>query len=140
MKGFVLALLLFPTAAFAGGINVVHPWFRYLLPQIPAAGFMVLRNTTAGPVTLSGARSPACGMLMLHESVNSSGMDRMIDVKKAVIPAHGDFVFAPGGYHMMCMQPKMKMGRAVAVTLLFDRHEPVTEQFPVEGPNGPSPP
>lgn len=140
MKSLLAAAFLFPSVAFAGGLTVSHPWFRYLLPQIPAGGFMVLKNDTGQPIVLTGARSPACGMLMLHESVNSSGMDRMIGVKSVVIPAHKGFAFSPGGYHIMCMQPKMTLGRAVPVILLFRKYRPMTVRFSVEGPDGPSSP
>ena len=138
---WLLAAIIIPVAASAApsGLSVSHPWFRYLLPQIPAGGFMALKNDTAQPIVLTGARSPSCGMAMLHKSVSNSGMDRMIHVKSITIPAHGTFAFAPGAYHVMCMQPKMKVGEMVPVTLMFRKHPPMTIQFSVEGPDGSSP-
>lgn len=140
MKKWLLAAMLFPAVAMASpsGLRVTHPWFRYLLPQVPAGGFMVLKNDTAAPIILTGTQSPACGMAMLHESVNKSGMDMMTAIKSVTVPAHGIFRFAPGGYHVMCMKPKMAVGKPVPVTLSFQNHPPMTVFFMVEGPNGPA--
>lgn len=131
----VMASVFCPAMALAAGnpIIVSHPWFRYLLPQIPAGGFMTLRNTSGTPIVLDGARTPACGMAMLHESINSGGAETMIVVKTITVPAHRDFAFSPGGYHVMCMQPQMKVGETVPVTLLFRNNPPVTVAFHVYG-------
>jgi copper(I)-binding protein len=128
-----------PAAALAGQapVTISHAWFRYLLPQIPAGGFMTLKNDTVQPIILTGVQSPACGMAMLHRSANKSGMDIMMAVKSVTIPAHGEFRFAPGGYHVMCIQPKMSVGTTVSVTFMFEKHKSIRVQFPVDGPNGP---
>ena len=123
--------------AAANPVVVSHPWFRYLLPQIPAGGFMVLHNPSDEPIVLDGVRSPACGMAMLHESISSGGAEMMIMVKTITVPANGDFAFSPGGYHVMCMEPRMKVGEMVPVTLLFRNAPPVTVTFPVYGATGP---
>jgi copper(I)-binding protein len=90
---------------------------RYLLPNLPAGGYMVLHNAGDSDAVIVAARSPACGSLMLHESQDSSGMSMMMDVPRVTVPAHGQVAFAPGGYHLMCMQPAMKPGQSVMVTL-----------------------
>jgi periplasmic copper chaperone A len=133
-----MAAAFFPALAFAAANPVVvsHPWFRYLLPQIPAGGFMTLHNPNDKPILLEGVRSPACGMAMLHESISSGGTERMIMVKTITVPANGDFAFSPGGYHVMCMEPRMKVGETVPVTLLFQNAPPVTVTFPVYGASG----
>jgi copper(I)-binding protein len=102
-----------------GGRFSPRAWIRYLLPSIPAAGYMVLANTGDDDVVLSKAASPACGMLMLHKSQDDSGMAMMMDLQSVTIPAHGSVTFAPGGYHLMCMQPSMKIGEKIPVVLTF---------------------
>jgi len=109
---------------------------RYLLPNIPAAGYMTLRNTGSAPVTFTGASSSACGMLMLHKSEDDSGMEMMMDVPNITIPAHGSQTFAPGGYHLMCMQPHMKIGETVPVTLNFQGTSSLSATLPVYGAQG----
>ena len=57
---------------------------------------MVLRNEGDQPALLTAAASRACGMLMLHESQDDSGMSTMMDVQSVTIPAHGSVTFSPG--------------------------------------------
>jgi copper(I)-binding protein len=111
---------------------------RFIIKARPAAGYMTLKNTGDKPVALTAASSPACGMLMLHLSKQEHGIDKMVQVDKATVPAHGSVTFAPGGYHLMCMQPKdtMRTGGSVPVTLTFEGGQTVTAQFPVKGPGG----
>lgn len=111
---------------------------RFIIPSRPAAGYFTLSNQTAQPRTLVGADSPACGMLMLHRSLTDSGVDRMTMVQDIDVPAHGQVVFAPGGYHLMCMSPTPVMvpGHSVSVTLRFKDGGAITASFPVRGATG----
>ncbi len=94
---------------------------------------MELQNPGAADVTVTGAASPACGMLMLHKSTDTSGMAMMMDVPSITVPAHGSVTLAPGGYHLMCMQPTMKLGDAVPVTLSLQDGSTVSATLPVYG-------
>jgi copper(I)-binding protein len=129
------ALLSLPVLAQAGApaVTVTKPWIRYLLPSIPAAGYMTLRNNSATEIVLTEAASPACGMLMLHKSQDTSGMAMMMDVGTIAIPAHGAVSFAPGGYHLMCMQPRMKPGDTVTMVLTFQGGTTLNVTAPVYG-------
>ncbi len=117
-------------------MTVEKPWMRYLLPSVPAAGYLTLENNGGADVVLTGAESPACGMLMLHKSEDSSGMSMMMDVPNVTIPAHGSVTLAPGGYHLMCMAPRMKIGETVNITLLFQDGSKLSAALPVYGPQG----
>ena len=119
--------------AATSSVTVEKPWIRYLLPNIPAAGYMMLQNTGDNAAVLTAAASPACGMLMLHESQDDSGMAMMMDVPSVTIPAHGSISFAPGGFHLMCMQPRMKVGDNVPVTLSFQDGSTLGAILPVYG-------
>ncbi|MDR3520515.1 MAG: copper chaperone PCu(A)C [Acidocella sp.] len=131
----VACLVLLPVAARAATpeLTVEKPWMRYLLPSIPAAGYMELQNPGAADVVITGAASPACGMLMLHKSTDTSGMAMMMDVPSITVPAHGSVTLAPGGYHLMCMQPAMKLGDNVPVTLSLQDGSTVSASLPVYG-------
>ena len=82
---------------------------------------------------LTGAESPACGMLMLHKSENRGGMTSMDMVSSVNVPAGGGVTFAPGGFHLMCTEPKsnLKPGATVPVTLLFQDGSKITTDFAV---------
>jgi copper(I)-binding protein len=125
-------------AVAAGAISVEQPWMRFIIKARPAAGYMTLRNNGDTPVALISASSPACGMLMLHQSKEVNGVEKMLPVKSITVPAHGNVSFAPGGYHLMCMKPQatMQIGHSVPVTLKFADGETVSAQYPVKGPSG----
>ncbi|MGC8535349.1 MAG: copper chaperone PCu(A)C [Rhizomicrobium sp.] len=109
-------------AAHAADVVITNAWFRSLPAGLPAGGYFVLANTGTRAATLSGASSSACAQLMLHRSIETGGMSRMVMVRKIRILPHHHVVFRPGGYHLMCMHPdplKMKPGSSVAVTLDF---------------------
>jgi copper(I)-binding protein len=59
-------------------------------------------------------------------------------VTSVKVPAHGAVSFAPGGYHLMCMQPQpsVQVGSSAVVTLKFDDGQSLTQAFPVKGPGG----
>jgi copper(I)-binding protein len=124
--------------AQAAGLRVTDAWFRALPPSVPSGGYFMLHNDGAKPVTLTGAESPACGMLMLHKSENMGGMSSMADVSDIAVPAGGTLAFAPGGYHLMCMdaKPILKPGGHVPVTLLFKDGAKRTASFAVRGATG----
>lgn len=129
------ALAMLPLSGLAAtpAVTVTKPWMRYLLPSLPAAGYMTLRNSGNADAVLTAAASPGCGTLMLHKSQDDSGMAMMMDVQSITVPANGSVTFAPGGYHLMCMQPKMKIGDQVPVTLSFQGGSTLQVTMPVYG-------
>jgi copper(I)-binding protein len=72
----------------------------------PVAGYFVLKNNSDTQLSLTGASAPDCSSLMLHKSSNQNGTERMEMVSSVRIPMNGTVRFAPGGYHLMCMDPK----------------------------------
>ena len=126
------------SAADASSVAVADAWFRALPANLPAGGYFTLHNDSAKALTLDGATSPACGMLMLHKSEKTSGMASMSDVARIDVPAGGTLTFAPGGYHLMCMSPTvlLKQGSDVQVTLHFADGSKVIASFAVRSATG----
>jgi copper(I)-binding protein len=114
-------VILAAAPACAGDLTIGDAWFRALPANLPSGGYFTLHNGGAAAVSLAGASSPACGMLMLHKTDDMNGMSSMSDVARIPVAAGGTLTFAPGGYHLMCMSPTaaMKPGAKVAVTLEF---------------------
>ncbi|MGC8470316.1 MAG: copper chaperone PCu(A)C [Acetobacteraceae bacterium] len=121
-------------AAPPPGVQARNGWFRFLLPNLPAGGYVTLNDTGAAPAVLLGARSSACGSIMLHRTETAGGVERMVAVPSVTVPARGSFRFSPGGYHLMCMQPAMHPGETVSVTLSFAGGANVIVPFAVRGP------
>jgi hypothetical protein len=124
--------------AKAAPLSLSDGWIRLLPGALPAAGYFTLHNAGNAKVVLTGADTPACGMLMLHKSEDKGGMSSMQDVKSVAVPGGGEVQFAPGGYHLMCMDPKpvLKLGASVPVTLSFQGAPPLTARFDVRGATG----
>jgi copper(I)-binding protein len=125
-------------AAAEPTLQVTGAWIRSLIPSRPAAGYFKLANQGDAEVALTGASSPACGMLMLHMSMKENGVEKMKMVKSVPVPAHGSVAFQPGGFHLMCMQPTsaLKPGDSVPVTLTFSNGGRLTTGFRVKGATG----
>jgi copper(I)-binding protein len=121
--------------AAEGGLVVTDPWMRVVVLSRPAAGYFTLSNRTAKAQALVAAESPACGMLMMHQSVHENGQDKMLAVKSVPVAPHGLVKFAPGSYHLMCMSPSKDItpGHSVPVTLRFADGDTVTANFRVRG-------
>lgn len=126
------------TPATAAAITISGGWMRALPGNLPAGGYFRLHNAGDKPMSLTGASSPACGMLMLHRSETSGGMARMDDVAKVSIAVGATVSFSPGGYHLMCMDPTpaVRPGGSIAVTLTFDDGTKIKSNFVVRGAAG----
>lgn len=142
MKKILLSLLLvgvvqfFGPAFAAAPVTVSDAWFRSLPGNLPAGGYFTAHNGGKKDLAITGASSSACGMLMLHETENKGGMSGMDMVEKVPLPAGGDAKFSPGGFHLMCEQPKMKAGGKVAVSLALSDGSSVNVSFDVKDAKG----
>ena len=124
--------------AQAAPFQITDGWFRALPGKLPAGGYFTAHNGTNNEISITGADSDACGMLMIHRSSNKGGMSGMDMVDKVSVPAGGTVRFAPGGYHLMCENPtaKMKVGGKVAVSLKLSDGSSVTAGFVVKNAAG----
>jgi hypothetical protein len=136
----VLALVLaaIPASVFASPVTVSGGWFRALPANLPSGGYFTLHNGGPTQIALTGVSSPACGTLMLHMSETLGGMAQMTDVMRIPVAAGATFKFAPGGYHLMCMNPTavMKPGATVSVKLQLDGGATITVPFAVKNARG----
>ena len=120
-------------AAPPQGVVLSKPWLRFVLPSNPASGYFTLTNTLDKALVLDGVTSSACGELMMHRSMREGGVERMTMESSVQIPAHGSLNFAPGGYHLMCVEPTAAVspGKTIAITLHFCDGSAITANFPV---------
>jgi hypothetical protein len=132
------AALLIAAPASAATVTIKDAWFRSLPAKLPAGGYFKLHNNGSQTVTLTGAESSACGMLMLHKTESKNGTGIMMDMPTVAVLAGGNLKFAPGGYHLMCMDPRpaMKPGRTVSVTLEFSDGTKTHVPFAVKNAKG----
>ena len=88
-----------PALAAPKGVTIEQPWMRMIIKARPAAGYFTLHNNSDKPVVLTGASSSACGMVMLHQSKEENGVEKMLPVKSVTVQPHGTLKFEPGSYH-----------------------------------------
>ena len=137
MKRLSVAIFLAMTAAAnAAPFDVTDAWFRSLPGKLPAGGYFTAQNNGRREIAITGASSEACGMLMIHQSSNTGGMSGMDMVESVKVAPGGIVKFAPGGYHLMCEQPKMKIGGKVPVLLHLSDGGTVAVGFAVKGATG----
>lgn len=113
---------------------VTDGWFRALPPSVPSGGYFIIRNTGTKPLTLTDVETPACGVLMMHKS-SQGGMEHVMSLDVA---AGETLTFAPGGYHLMCMEakPVLKPGARVPVHFQFAGNQSATALFDVRSATG----
>ena len=107
-------------AAQADHVKVEHAWIRQLPGDLPAASYADLVNEGDAPAVLRSASSPAFASVMLHQSSHEGGMNRMSMIDHLDIPAHGRVSLAPGGYHVMLMDPAKPLAVGQKVPLRFE--------------------
>ena len=132
----LLLLLASTIAASAAPFDVTDAWFRSLPGGVPAGGYFTAQNNSRSQIAITGVQSNACGMLMMHQSSNKGGMSGMDMVDKVTVRPGAPTKFAPGGYHLMCEQPKMKIGTRVSVLLHLSDGVAIAVGFAVKNAAG----
>lgn len=118
----MLALSLLPgIAGAAAQLRIEQAWIRAAPPGAMAmAGYAVLRNAGDAPAIVTGAGSDAFGSVSVHETVESGGVERMRAVKALTVAPGASVELAPGGKHLMLMQPKREFAAGATVTIRFE--------------------
>jgi len=117
---FFISLALTSLAASAQ-VTVSEPWVRATVPQQKATGaFMKLQSTQ--DAKLINAKSPAAGIVEVHEMAMDGGVMKMRAIEGLALPMGKAVDLKPGGYHVMLMDLKtqVKDGDAVPLTLTFE--------------------
>ncbi len=108
-----LALLLggMASEAMAAGHLVVESgWIRSAPPGATMlAGYGTLHNIGDAPVVVTGVESADFGSASLHKSQNNNGVEHMQPLGDLQIAPGARVAFAPGGNHIMLMQPKKEL-------------------------------
>lgn len=102
------------------GVSITNP--RLVLAPVsgnPAAVYFDLSYAGDVGVTLSSVTVEGAGMSMIHQTVKKDGAMAMMDADPIALTTGVPVTFAPGGMHVMAMQPSdaWKPGDTVKVTL-----------------------
>lgn len=114
-------------------VSVTDPWVRATVPQQKATGaFMQL--TAPADARLVGARSPAAGIVEVHEMVMEGDIMKMRAVPAVELPAGKTVELKPGGYHVMLIDLKaqVKEGDVVPLTIVVEGKDGKREDIEVK--------
>ena len=101
----MILLLLFPVSAFAE-LDISQARIKNLPPSVPVrAGYMTIHNPSQIEVSIVAIRCDAFASVEIHRSVMQDGLMRMDPVHNLLIAPGASLQLAPGGLHLMMMQP-----------------------------------
>jgi len=122
----VLAFGLFAGACSSSGsddIVVDDPWGRSSPMAANNGAFYMTIEGSDVDDRLVSAYASVCGTTELHQTIVTDGVMRMQQAEGGIeIPAGGEAVLAPGGYHVMCIDKdvEFKVGDIIPLTLTFE--------------------
>lgn len=145
MRRNILRLVLLLVASLAAGavhaegrVGVFDAWIRAAPPGATMlAGYATLKNSGNAPITILAVQSEVFRMTSLHETVVDGDTAKMREMHRLVIPPGGEVQLAPGGMHLMLMQPRreIQVGEQVAVTFMMSNGARVDTYFDVVSPD-----
>lgn len=126
---------LFALSLFAGSIAIENPFVKEVAPNMQnSAAFMTIKNSSDKNISLISANSDACKITELHTHGKKDGMMAMYRVDKIDVPAKGEALLKPMGYHVMLigLTKPLKEGDNVVIDLKFSDGEIVKVTAPVK--------
>jgi copper(I)-binding protein len=135
LRGLLAALLALPLPALAcEGLVLTQPWIREAPPGAAVlAGYGKLSNRSSKPVILQSIASADFGSVELHQSSMSDGSMRMRAAAPLTIAPGQSIELAPGGYHLMLMQPRRAISGSSRLSLHCSDGD-LAADFPVRAP------
>jgi periplasmic copper chaperone A len=127
-----------PTPSMApvavGDLTIDGAWSR-TSPMVERAGAAYLRIRNGGQAddALVAAASDVAGSVELHETTeDDSGMMTMVPVESVPIPAGGQAVLEPGGYHIMLVDLVAPLEEGATFDLELTFQSGLTATVPVQ--------
>lgn len=140
-RGIAVAASALGALALAAGCGPQEPQIEAadatvrvpLNPDVTSA-YLVIENTGGADDTLTGVETGAADEVQMHESVEkddgTTGMEERAEIP---VKAGGTVEFAPGGLHLMLMDPEdLEAGETVPLELRFAESGTVEVQAEVE--------
>ncbi len=122
------------TAQAAGQLVVEQAWIRTAPPgALMLAGYALLHNRGDEALSIDAVSSAAFSSASLHETREENGVSKMRAVPSLLIAPGASVELAPGGMHLMLMQPKgdVAAGKPVSVVFVLGDKTRVNADFTV---------
>ena len=130
----LIVLLLTSLSSAADSLKIGSAWIKNLPAVVPMrAGYMTIENNSAQTVTIVEVESEVFTRVEIHETTRKNGMMSMQPLPSLIVSAGAMVKLAPGGIHLMMMQPLiiLKPGDLVNVILRFESGNTQTLQMTV---------
>ncbi|MEM5473632.1 copper chaperone PCu(A)C [Hoeflea sp. AS60] len=119
-----------------GSLEIEHPFARATPPNAPVSGgYMTIRNTGNEPDRLLSGEATFAERVEVHEMSMDGEVMKMRQLADGLeIPAGGEVVLKPGGYHVMFIgiDSQFKNGESRNVTLTFEKAGTIELDFKVQ--------
>lgn len=128
MNAFRLAVGLLAAGLASGAVAsppacvpvVEQGWIRAAPPKAGVlAGYARLLEPCGRMAVVVAVQSDAFAGVQMHETRVDKGVSTMRELTRAVVPARGALSFAPGGNHLMLMQPRRALPVGAHVRIAF---------------------
>ncbi len=120
---FASILLLLSSQLWAANISVEQAYVRQMPPtQSITAAFLVIKNATDFDRAVVSAESDIADKVEMHTHLHENGVMKMRQVDKIEIPAGGQTILKPGGFHLMLIGLKrpLDLGQMVEINFNLD--------------------
>ena len=119
-----------------GSLEIEHPYARATPPNAPVSGgYMTIRNTGAEADRLVAGEAAFADRVEIHEMAMDGEVMKMRQLADGLeIPAGGEVVLKPGGYHVMFIgiDSQFKEGEIRKAKLTFEKAGAIELDFQVE--------
>ena len=118
----LIGLLMLALPVSAENLQITDAWIKNLPTVVPVrAGYMKISNKQSRTITILSLESNAFESIEIHQSIDQDGVTRMQSIASLSIRPGGSLELAPGGFHLMMMNPMEQLipGKKVAVTLHY---------------------
>lgn len=125
-----------PTGLAQSRIEVSQAAVRLLGGDMPAAGYMLIKNVGSANDRLISVGADFAETVMLHKtSVDANGVARMEMVMAIDVPAGQQVLLKPGGFHVLFdgLSPELKTGDTVMLMLQFEQAGVINVEVQVTG-------
>ena len=119
-----------------GSLEIEHPYARATPPNAPVSGgYMTIRNTGTEADRLLTGEAAFAERVEVHEMAMEGDVMKMRQLADGLeIPAGGEVVLKPGGFHVMFIgiDSQFKPGETRKATVVFEKAGAIELEFQVE--------
>jgi copper(I)-binding protein len=133
-QSLLLVLLIYALPVSAENLQITDAWIKNLPAVVPVrAGYMKISNTRGQDITILSLESKLFEDIHIHQTFEVDGVASMRAIGDLTIRAGESLELAPGGFHLMMMNPlgELSPGQKVVVTLHYQDQKTQTIEMVV---------